>query len=165
MKNSLLDLYISELQDLYDAEKQLTKALPKMAEKASTPALSQAFEDHLQETITHVERIESILEDLGEKPGKEKCPAMKGLIAEGERTLKERGDDTVRDAGIVVAAQKVEHYEIAAYGSLCNFAKILGRNQDLEALRKTIKEEKAADQTLTRIAESEINLEAAAHAE
>lgn len=159
---SLLSLYISELQDLYNAERQLTKALPKMAKAASSRELAQAFRNHLSETEGHINRLEKIFENLEEKPAGEKCEAMEGLIAEGNEAAKAKGDDAVRDAGLIVAAQKVEHYEIAGYGSVCTFAKLLGRRDDLRLLKEIIQEEKTADTSLTALAERVINLEAAA---
>jgi len=156
--DTLLNLYIGELQDLYNAEKQLLKALPKMQEAASTEELAEAFGKHLIETNTHVERLETIIKDLGKKPGGEKCEAMKGLITEGDEIAEADGVDNVRDAGIIVAAQKVEHYEIAGYGSMCAFAKVLGRKQDLKLLTKTLEEEKAADAKLSELADGIVNV-------
>jgi ferritin-like metal-binding protein YciE len=160
--SSMLDLYTSEIQDLYNAEKQLTKALPKLAKAATSESLRDALRSHLAETEEHVRRLESILRSLHKKPGGEKCEAMAGLITESDEIAKADGDDAVRDAGIILAAQKVEHYEIAGYGTLCTFAKLLGRKDDLRLLKETLGEEKSADSSLTTIAESEINLEAAA---
>jgi len=158
---TLKELYVSELQDLYNAETQLVKALPKMAEGSGSPKLATAFRAHLDQTKGHVARLERILESLGEKPGGHTCKAMKGLVAEGDEILKAKGEDDVRDAGIIVAAQKVEHYEIAGYGSVCAFAKQLGRTEDLKLLKATLAEEKHADEALTELAESTINAEAA----
>ena len=160
--SSMLDLYTDEIQDLYNAEKQLTKALPKMAKAVTSSALQDAIRSHLAETEEHVTRLETILRGLNQKPGGEKCEAMQGLITEGDEIAKAKGEDSVRDAGIILAAQKVEHYEIAGYGTLCTFAKLLGRQDDLRLLKQTLAEEKAADSTLTRLAETEINVEAAA---
>jgi ferritin-like metal-binding protein YciE len=160
--SSMLDLYASEIQDMYNAEKQLIKALPKIAKAASSESLSNAILSHLEETQGHVRRLEMILKDLHKKPGGEKCEAMEGLIAEGDEVANAEGDDAVRDAGIILAAQKVEHYEIAGYGTLCVFAKLLGRKEDHRLLGEILAEEKNADSGLTRIAESEINVEAAA---
>jgi ferritin-like metal-binding protein YciE len=160
--SSMIDLYASELQDLYNAEKQLTKALPKLAKAASSEALASALRSHLDETQGHLRRLETILKGLNKKPGGEKCEAMQGLIAEGDEVAHANGDEAVRDAGIILAAQKVEHYEIAGYGTMCTFAKLLGRAADLKLLKEILAEEKAADSTLTDLAESEINWEAAA---
>lgn len=160
--DSLMSLYISELKDLYSAERQLTKALPKMAKAASSRELSAAFRKHLEETEDHARRLEEIFDDLGEKPGGEKCEAMEGLIAEGNEAAKAKGEDSVRDAGLIVAAQKVEHYEIAGYGSVCTFAKLLGRRDDLKLLKEIIGQEKTTDTNLTELAERLINVQAAA---
>src|SRR5437016_14210712 len=121
--DKLQKLYINELRDLYNAENQLLKALPKMAKAASSPELKQAFEKHLKQTKSHVERLEEVFEDINEKPKGKTCHGMKGLIEEGSEILQEEGDESVIDAGIIVAAQKVEHYEIAGYGSVRTFAK------------------------------------------
>jgi ferritin-like metal-binding protein YciE len=157
---SMMELYVSELQDMFAAEEMLIRALPKMAERSNSPELADAFQHHLSETKEHSNRLREIITRLGHKPGGERCKAMEGLIAEGEDILKARGEDDVRDAGIIVAAQKVEHYEIAGYGSLCAFARHLGRQEDMSLLQATLEEEKNADRTLTNIAESEINVEA-----
>lgn len=158
---SLRDLYLTELRDLYSAEKQLIEALPKMAEAATSPALKAAFRTHLQETEGHVSRLEQIFEAANEKPGGETCEAMKGLIEEGELYVDAKGSDEVRDAGLIAAAQKVEHYEIAGYGTVRTYAKLLGRTEIANLLQQTLEEEKEADQTLSRIAEG-VNIEAKA---
>jgi len=154
---SMQDLMLEELRDLYNAEQQLTKALPKMVEKTSNPTLRQAFQTHLRETEGHVARLEQIFERLDEKPTGKKCKGMEGLIDEGDDMLSEKGSEAVRDAGIIAAAQRVEHYEIAAYGCAINFAKLLGRQDFAALLTQTLSEEKAADEKLSRIAEQEVN--------
>ena len=127
--DTLEKLYISELRDLYSAENQLLKALPKMAKGASSPELKDAFEKHLEQTKGHVQRLERLFDQLDESPKGKTCQAMKGLIKEGSEILKEDGEDSVLDAGLIVAAQKVEHYEIASYGSVCTFANLLGKDE------------------------------------
>jgi ferritin-like metal-binding protein YciE len=154
---SMQDLLLEELRDLYNAEQQLTKALPKMVDKTSSPTLRQAFQSHLRETESQVTRLEQIFESLGEKPTGKKCKGMEGLIEEGEDMLSEKGAEAVRDAGIIAAAQRVEHYEIAAYGCAVNFAQLLGRQDIVTLLEQTLSEEKAADEKLSRIAEQEVN--------
>lgn len=157
---NLSDLYVAELQDMYSAEKQLTRALPKMAKAASNPELRSALEEHLQVTQTQLERLETILGNLGKKPGKNKCEAMQGLVEEGKELIDMDGEDIIRDAGLIVAGQKVEHYEIASYGSLATFAKLLGREEDADLLGQTLEEEKEADQKLNQIAENGLNQQA-----
>jgi ferritin-like metal-binding protein YciE len=153
----LEDLYLHELKDIYSAEKQITKALPKLIKKASAEELKQAFQDHLQETEEQINRLDQIFDRLDQSSSGIKCAGMEGLLKEGEELLKEDAAPEVLDAGIIVAAQKVEHYEIAAYGSLCTFAEALGYAEDLQLLKQTIEEEKSADETLTEIAEAGIN--------
>jgi ferritin-like metal-binding protein YciE len=155
--DTLEQLYISELRDLYSAENQLLKSLPKMAEGASSNELKDAFEKHLKQTRGHVERLEKIFQELDENPKGKTCHAMKGLIEEGSEILEEDGEDSVLDAGIIVAAQKVEHYEIATYGTLRSLAGVLGHDEAIELLQATLSEEKNADQTLTQVAESSVN--------
>lgn len=159
---TMQDLMLDELRDLYNAEQQLTKALPKMVEKSSSMTLRQAFQNHLQETEGHVTRLEQIFESLDEKATGKKCKGMEGLIDEGDDMLSETGSDAVRDAGIIAAAQRVEHYEIAAYGCAINFAQLLGRQDIASLLQQTLSEEKAADEKLSRIAEQEVNSHAMA---
>ena len=154
--NSLRDLYLEELRDLYSAENQLVKALPKMAEAASDHQLKSAFTAHLKQTKTHVARIEQIFEGLGEDPDGETCQAMKGLVEEGAQMIKAGGDKTVRDAGLIGAAQRVEHYEMAGYGATRSLAQRLGESAAAELLQETLDEEREADALLTEIAESEI---------
>lgn len=159
--DSMNSLYLAQLRDMHSAEKQLVAALPKMAKAASNPELAEAFETHLGETRNQLERLDTILEGLGEKPGRERCEAMAGLIEEGKEVLDAKGDDQVRDAALIVIAQKVEHYEIGSYGSLCTHAKLLDRSNDLKLLAATLEEEKHADELLTSLAESHVNTDAA----
>ena len=159
---TLGDLYLNELRDLYSAEKQLLEALPKMAEAASSSQLEQAFAEHLDQTRGHVSRLEQIFDALGEEPGGETCKAMEGLIKEGEDYVKAGGDRDVRDAGLIGAAQRVEHYEIAGYGTARALALRLGESEAADKLQATLEEESEADLKLTEIAESEVNPEAAA---
>jgi ferritin-like metal-binding protein YciE len=162
MKNeNLRELLVEELKDLYSAENQLTKALPKVAKNASDPQLKKAIESHLKETEGHVQRLEQIFEQLEESPKGKTCEGMKGLIGEADERIKEGGEPAVLDAGLIADAQRVEHYEIAAYGSANNFANLLGEKQIVSLLDATLKEEKAADEKLTSIAES-VNVEAKA---
>lgn len=158
--NTLQKLYTDELRDLYNAENQLLKALPKMAKAASSEELKEAFEQHLEQTKGHVKRLEQVFEELDEKPKGKTCRAMKGLIQEGAEILEEDGETSVRDAGIIVAAQKVEHYEIAGYGSVRTFAHLLGQNKAAELLQATLDEESETNEVLNRLAESVINPEA-----
>lgn len=159
-QDSLRELYIDELRDLYNAETQLVKALPKMAKAAANDQLKEAFEEHLRETSEHVSRLEQIFEQLGEKASGKKCLGMEGLVKEGSETMKEDYEDAVKDAAIIGAAQRVEHYEMAGYGTVRAFAELLGENEHVSLLEKTLEEEKNADQKLTQLAE-EINPEAA----
>jgi ferritin-like metal-binding protein YciE len=162
MKNeNLRELLVEELKDLYSAENQLTKALPKVAKNASDPQLKKAIESHLKETEGHVQRLDQIFEQLEESPKGKTCEGMKGLIGEADERIKEGGEPAVLDAGLIADAQRVEHYEIAAYGSAKNFANLLGEKQIVSLLDATLKEEKAADEKLTSIAES-VNVEAKA---
>jgi ferritin-like metal-binding protein YciE len=155
------DLFLHSLRDLYNAEKQLTKALPKMVKNASSEYLRDAIQAHLEETQHQVERLEEIFQGL-DKAGKGvTCKAMQGLVEEGAEAL-EIEDEQVRDAGIIAAAQKVEHYEIASYGTARTFAQLLGNERAAELLQQTLDEEKAADEKLTEIATSEVNAEAEA---
>jgi ferritin-like metal-binding protein YciE len=155
--DTLQKLYTEELRDLYNAENQLLKALPKMAKAASSEELKDAFEKHLEQTKGHVERLEQVFKELDERPKGKTCRAMKGLIQEGSEILEQDGDESVRDAGIIVAAQKVEHYEIAGYGSARTFAHLLGQNKAAELLQATLDEESETNELLTRLAESIIN--------
>src|SRR5439155_511417 len=158
--DTLQKLYTDELRDLYNAENQLLKALPKMAKAASSEDLKDAFEKHLEQTKGHVKRLEQVFEALGEKPKGKTCRAMKGLIEEGSEILKEEGEESILDAGIIVAAQKVEHYEIAGYGSVRTFAHLLGQNKAAELLQTTLDEESETNELLNRLAEGIVNPEA-----
>ena len=157
----LRDLYIDELRDLYSAENQLVKALPKMAKAATNEDLAQGFLDHLEETKGHVARLREIFEGLDEKPTGKVCKAMEGLIEEGKEMIEEDAEPEVKDAGLIGAAQRVEHYEMAGYGVVRNFAKLLGETDAAKLLQQTLDEEAATDKKLTKLADSVINLEAA----
>jgi ferritin-like metal-binding protein YciE len=163
--DTLENLYISELRDLYSAENQLLKALPKMAKGASSPELKDAFEQHLEQTKGHVERLEQLFEQLDESPKGKTCRAMKGLIEEGSEILKEEGEESVLDAGMIVAAQKVEHYEMASYGSVRTFANLLGQDEAARLLQSTLDEESETNEILNRLAESVVNQEALTESE
>ena len=158
--DSLKDLYVEELKDLYNAENQLLKALPRLARKASSPDLKAAFEEHLGQTEGQVNRLEKIFKRLGEKPTGKTCKAMKGLVEEGKEIIEEDGDGSVLDAALIGAAQKVEHYEIASYGTARTFASMLGEDDAMELLQETLDEEAATDKKLTALAESLVNPEA-----
>jgi ferritin-like metal-binding protein YciE len=161
---SLEQLYIDQLQDLYDAEQRLTDALPKMAEAASSPQLAQAFRNHLQETERQIERLERVFEIAGVSPKRKTCEAMKGLISEGNEVVTATGDPDVKDAALIAAAQRVEHYEMAGYGTVRTFARRLGHHEAEELLQSTLDEEGGADHKLTAIAETLVNPQAqAAH--
>jgi ferritin-like metal-binding protein YciE len=162
--NSLHELYVQQLRDLYDAENQLVKALPKMAEAANSDELRQGFEEHLEQTKEHVQRLETIFEKLGEKPKGEKCKGMEGLVKEGSEVLEEDMQEDVKDAAIIAAAQRVEHYEIAGYGTVRTYANLLGEDEATSLLEKTLDEEKETDDKLTQLAE-DINVEAEEGAE
>lgn len=157
--NSLDDLFVEDLKDLYDAEKQLVAALPDVIENVSSLELADALRLHLQETRQHVARLEQVFELLDIRPKAKTCEAMAGLLEEGEEILSQDTDPQVKDAGIIAAAQRIEHYEIAGYGCACAWAKILRQKEAGQLLHETLTEEKAADETLSRIAES-INAEA-----
>lgn len=157
---TLDELYIGQVQDLYSAEDQLIKALPKVAEKATDKKLKKAIEDHLEETKTHRDRIVQILDGHGEKAGEETCMAMKGLIKETDEHLKDEMTPEVCDALIIACAQRVEHYEISGYGTAATYAEMLGHDEDAELLRMTLDEEKTADETLNDIAMSNVNKKA-----
>jgi ferritin-like metal-binding protein YciE len=151
------DLFLDELRDLYDAEKQITKALPKMIKAAHNQQLRNAFETHLQETNNQVARLEQIFNTLNAKSSGEKCDGMNGVLKEGEKMIDATDEGEVRDAGIIAAAQRVEHYEMAGYGSAREFAQQLGYQEAVRLLQQTLDEEKHADQLLTQIAESMVN--------
>jgi len=157
---SLHDLYVEELRDLYNAENQLLKALPKMAKAASDPRLQAAFEEHLEVTRGQVDRLDRIFKELGERATGKKCVAMEGLIEEGKELLEEDAEPAVLDAALISAAQKVEHYEMAGYGCVRTYARLLGYEAAARLLQETLDEEGEADQMLTELAETVINLEA-----
>jgi ferritin-like metal-binding protein YciE len=159
-KDSLRQLYINELKDLYNAETQLVKALPKMAKASSNAELRQGFEEHLRQTSEHVSRLEQIFDMLGEKATGKRCLGIEGLVKEGAETMSEDYEGAVMDAAIIGAAQRVEHYEIAGYGTVRTFAEILGENEHISLLEQTLEEEKQTDEKLTQLAE-EINSQAA----
>jgi ferritin-like metal-binding protein YciE len=160
-KSSLKELYVEELRDIYDAESQLVKALPEMAKAATSEELQSGFEEHLEQTKEHVRRLEKVLNDLGEKAKGKKCKGMQGLVSEGKEIMEEDFEDDVKDAALISAAQRVEHYEIAAYGTVRTYAEILGEQNAVSLLEKTLNEEKETDEKLTELAEG-INVEAAA---
>jgi len=161
--SSLRDLLEDQLQDIYSAENQLVEALPKMAQAARSPELRQAFESHLEETREHVTRLESIFRRLGISAGGKTCKAMEGLVAEGEEVISEDAEPMVHDAALISAAQRVEHYEIAAYGCVRTFATQIGDDETASILEETLEEEEATDEKLTELAMSGLN-EAAASA-
>jgi ferritin-like metal-binding protein YciE len=158
---TMQDLLIHQLQDIYSAEQMLTKALPKMKEKASTEELATAFGHHLTETQNQVARLDQVFDILGEQSGGVKCRAMEGLIEEAEEILEEEGNQSVIDAGIIAAAQRIEHYEISAYGSAKAFATLLGLSDVVQLLNESQEEETAADKKLSLIATAEVNARAA----
>ena len=158
-QSSLKKLYVEELKDLYSAETQLLKALPKMAEAAESDDLREGFEEHLRQTEEHVQRLETIFSELDESPKGKKCVGMEGLIKEGKELMEEEDEGAALDAGLISKAQHVEHYEIAGYGTVRNYAKLLGEEQAVELLEQTLEEEKETDQKLTQLAE-EINVQA-----
>jgi len=157
---NLQDLFVDCLKDLHNAENQLVKALPKMAKAASNPDLKKAFETHLEETKGQIERLDMIFERLGESPKGKKCLAMEGLIGEGKELMEEDAEPEVMDAGLIGASQKIEHYEIAGYGTVRTYAKLLGNDEAAKLLQKTLDEEGATDKKLTALAESTINIDA-----
>jgi ferritin-like metal-binding protein YciE len=157
--DSLKELYVDELKDLYSAENQLLKAIPKMAKAATSPALKKGFEKHLEETKGQVERLEQIFKALGESPKGKKCKAMEGLVEEGKEVMEEDAEPEVMDAALIAAAQRVEHYEIAGYGCVRTYAQLLGETQAAKLLQQTLDEEGKTDHALTKLAEK-INVEA-----
>ena len=159
--DTLRKLYIDELKDLYSAEKQLVKALPKMAKAASSPDLKRAFETHLEQTQVQVERLEQVFEGLEASPRGKKCVGMEGLIEEAQELIGEESEPEVLDAGLISKAQHVEHYEIAGYGTVRAYALLLGENDQASLLQKTLDEESETDELLTGLAEKSINLDAA----
>jgi ferritin-like metal-binding protein YciE len=158
---TLHDAFIDELRDTYDAERQLTKALPKLAKAASSPELRQAFEAHLEETRVQIERLESVFENLDEKVRGKHCEGIAGIIEEGAAIMKEDFDETTMDACLIAAGQRAEHYEMAAYGTLVAWARAMGHDDAADILQETLDEEKAADEKLSALAEGGINQEAA----
>jgi ferritin-like metal-binding protein YciE len=158
-ENSLQKLYVEQLKDLYSAENQLVKALPKMAKAAKSEELREGFEQHLQQTKGHVQRLEQILGAMDQSPKGRKCAGMQGLVQEGEEVIEENSDGNALDAGLIAAAQRVEHYEIAGYGSVRTFAELLGESEAVNLLQQTLDEEKETDEKLTEIAK-EVNSEA-----
>jgi len=162
--NSFDDLFLEQLEDLYDAEQRLTKALPKMAEAANSASLKSAFQEHLRQTQNHVSRLEQVFKLLGKTARSKTCEAMKGLITEGDEVVSARGDADVKDAALIAAAQRVEHYEIAGYGTVRTFAQRLGHNEAVRLLQQTLDEEADTDKKLTSLAEKAINPRAAATA-
>ncbi len=156
------DLFLEEIRDLFDAEKQIIKALPKMAKASTSQELQEGFNDHLEQTRGHVDRLESIFSSIGVKSGGVKCKAMEGLLKEGDEMISMTDPGLVRDAGLIAAAQRVEHYEMAGYGSARAFAQLLGRTDAVQLLGETLEEEKETDEHLTEIAESMVNERAAA---
>lgn len=151
---TLHDLFVHELRDLYDAEQQLIKALPLMAQAAKSPQLRKSFETHLVETEEQARRIERVFKGLGSEPAGRTCKAMQGLIAEAKETMDEDADPDVMDAALIVAAQKVEHYEIAGYGSVCTFARVLKYDEAAKILKATMAEEESTDKKLTQLSEA-----------
>ncbi len=156
------NLFHDQLKDMYDAEKRITKALPKMVRNAHSEELSSALQEHLEQTEGQIERLDRIFEQLGQSPARKTCQAIVGLLAEGESMMEETGDELLGDAAIIAAAQKVEHYEIASYGTLREWARLLGRDDVAETLQETLDEEGDADKNLTRLAGS-LNPQAAEH--
>src|SRR5262249_7095076 len=153
------DLFIEELRDLYDAEKRILKALPKMAKKADSEELANGFTEHLEQTKTHVNRLEQIFKELGKPLRGKKCEAMEGLLEEGKEMMEQDAEPSVKDAALIAAAQRVEHYEIAGYGCVRTWAQLLGHDNAAKLLQETLDEEKATDEKLSELAQ-EINVEA-----
>ena len=158
--DSLRTLFVAELRDLHSAERQILKALPKMAKAATSPQLQAAFKEHRQQTEGHVQRLDQIFETLGKSPKGKKCKAMEGLIEEGSDLMGEKAEPAVLDAGLIAAAQKVEHYEMAGYGTVRTYAKLLNETEAARLLELTLNEEEQTDKKLTQLAESGINVQA-----
>jgi ferritin-like metal-binding protein YciE len=156
---SLKELFVEELKDLYSAENQILKALPKMIKKASSSELKRGFEEHLEQTRGHVERLEKIFQQLDESPKGKKCKGMEGIITDGAELMEEDAEPEVMDAGLIAAAQRVEHYEMAGYGCVRTYARLLGHSSFVQLLETTLNEEKETDAKLTRLAEG-VNVEA-----
>ncbi|WP_342237986.1 YciE/YciF ferroxidase family protein [Inquilinus sp. OTU3971] len=161
---TLHDLFLNELKDIYNAEMQLTRALPKMAHAATNPELKQGFERHLKETKGHVERLDGVFESLDASSRGQTCEAMEGLLAEAQELTELGLEPDALDAALIAAAQKVEHYEIATYGTICTWAKAMKHDEALTLLLETLAEEKATDETLTKLAKTTVNTTAARHA-
>jgi ferritin-like metal-binding protein YciE len=161
MNNKLHELFLDELADMYHAEHQLIKALPKLAKAAQSDRLRQAFDMHLEETQKHAARLEQVFQALDESPRKKKCKGIEGILEEGKEILAEHKKSGELDAALIAAAQKTEHYEIASYGCLCTWAEQMGHDEAQELLSETLAEEKAADEKLTQIAKSSANVQAA----
>ena len=159
MPDSLRELFIDQLKDIYDAEQRITKALPKMAQAADSEELASGFEEHLKETEEHVRRLEEVFEAIDESPSRKTCKAMVGLLEEGQDVIDEDGSPETKDAGLIAAAQKVEHYEMAVYGCLRTWAELLGEDEPVRLLQATLDEEGTTDKKLTEIAQS-LNVEA-----
>jgi ferritin-like metal-binding protein YciE len=160
--NTIKDLYIHELKDLYSAEKQLLKAIPKMAKAATNQELGDGFREHLEQTKKHVERLERVLGAHGHSTRGPKCRGMEGIVAEGAEMIEEEGDAEVKDAGLIAAAQRVEHYEMAGYGTARTYAELLKDQEGAKLLSQTFEEEKQTDEKLSELAKSTINVKAAA---
>jgi ferritin-like metal-binding protein YciE len=161
--NNLEELFWDQIKDIYDCEKRLTDALPKMADAANDPTLKSAFREHLEQTRHHVDRLEQIFRGAGKEPERETCDGIKGLLKEGEEMIGARGDQMTVDAGLIAAAQRVEHYEIAVYGTVRTYAESLGRSDFADLLQRTLDEEGATNRKLTEIAERKLNPAAARH--
>jgi len=161
MQGTLHDAFIDELRDTFDAEKQLTKALPRVAKAATSPALRAAFETHLEETMGQIDRLTRVFESLGEKPRGKHCDGMAGIIEEAKGALEEDADEATMDALLIASAQRAEHYEMAAYGTLVAWAQAMGHDEAVQLLQQTLDEEKAADKKLSTLAEGGINQQAA----
>ena len=162
--DSLRKLYVEELKDLYSAEKQILQALPRMAKKAKNPQLKAGFEEHVRQTEEQVRRLDQIFEGLVKSPRGKKCKGMEGLLEEGKEVMQEDMDDETRDAALIAAAQKVEHYEIAGYGTVRTYAQLLGEKEAARLLQQTLDEEGMTDKKLTQLAETSINVEAMSEA-
>ncbi len=158
---SLQELLVHDLRDLYSAENQLLKAMPRMVKKATNPDLKKAIETHMRETEGHVQRLQKVFEKLGKKPTGKKCAAMEGLIEEGKEMMGEDMEEDTMDAALIAVAQKIEHYEIASYGTVRTWAQLMGDEQTAKLLQQTLDEEGKTDKLLTELAESSINIEAA----
>jgi ferritin-like metal-binding protein YciE len=153
---SLKDLYLEQLRDLYSAETQLVEALPRMVEAAHNPALQKTFGDHLRQTQEHIERLDRIFRDLGQSPKGHTCEGMQGLIREGQQMIRTRGAESVLDAGLIACAQRIEHYEIAGYGTVRTYAELLGRAEHVRLLERTLQEEEETDEKLALLADVQV---------